>query len=295
MDTLETLQKTIASLEELHSVVKTMKILAAVNIRQYEQAAASLSEYNRAVELGLQVTLKLLPENSQLTHDTAQGPVGCIVVGSDQGMCGALNERIVSYTLETLRERGVKQEERTIIAVGLRVTTRLEDAGEFIERSLPVPGSAEGVTSFVQNLTISTEEWRIRHGVGRILLLYNRFLSGASYQPHLVQLLPLDPQWVHALRRKPWPSHVLPLITMDPDRLFSHLIQQHLFVSLHRALCESLASENASRLTSMQNAERNITERLDELHGQFHQQRQTAITGELLDILSGFEALMEKS
>ena len=295
METLEAIQKTIGSLEELHSVVKTMKALAAVNIRQYEQAAGSLSEFNRAVELGLQATLRLLPENPRLTSDTPRGRVGCIVVGSDQGMCGALNERIASYTLETLREHGVKQEDRTIIAVGLRVTTRLEDAGEFIEHSLPVPGSAEGVTSFVQNLTIATEEWRTRHGVGRILLLYNQFLSGASYQPHLVQLLPLDPQWVHTLRRKPWPSHVLPLVTMDPDRLFFRLIQQHLFVSFHRALCESLASENASRLTSMQNAERNISERLDELQGQFHQQRQTAITGELLDILSGFEALMEES
>ena len=294
METLEALQKTIGALEELQSVVKTMKTLAAVNIRQYEQAAGSLSEFNRAVELGLQATLRLLPENPRLTSDTPQGRVGCIVVGSDQGMCGALNERVVSYTLEALRERGVKREGRTIIAVGLRVTTRLEDAGEFIEHSLPVPGSAEGVTSFVQNLTIATEEWRTRHGVGRILLFYNRFLSGASYQPHLVQLLPLDPQWVRTLRQTPWPSHALPFVTMNPDRLFSRLIQQHLFVSLHRALCESLASENASRLASMQNAERNITERLDELHGEFHQQRQTAITGELLDILSGFEALMEK-
>ena len=295
METLEALQKTIGALEELHSVVKTMKALAAVNIRQYEQAAASLSEYNRAVELGLQVTLKMLPENPRLARDRPGGRVGCIVVGSDQGMCGALNERIVAYTLEALRERGVQQEERTIIAVGLRVTTRLEDAGEFIEHSLPVPGSAEGVTAFVQNLTIAVEEWRMRHGVECILLLYNRFLSGASYQPHLVQLLPFDPQWVQKLRQKPWPSHVLPLVTMNPDRLFFRLIQQHLFVSLHRALCESLASENASRLASMQNAERNITERLDELHAHFLQQRQTAITGELLDILSGFEALREKA
>lgn len=294
METLEAIQKTISSLEELHSVVKTMKSLAAVNIRQYEQAAASLSEFHRAVELGLQATLRLLPENPQLTSDTPRGRVGCIVVGSDQGMCGALNERIVTHTLEVLHERGVPQEERTIIAVGLRVTTRLEDAGEFIAHSLPVPGSAEGVTSFVHSLTITAEEWRTRQRVGRILLFYNRFLSGASYQPYLAQLLPLDLQWIHTLRRKPWPSHTLPLVTMEPDRLFSCLMQQHLFVSLHRALCESLASENASRLASMQNAERNITDRLEELQGQFHQQRQTAITGELLDILSGFEALSEK-
>jgi F-type H+-transporting ATPase subunit gamma len=78
---------------------------------------------------------------------------------------------------------------------------------------------------------------------------------------------------------------------MDRERLFSALIHQYLFVSLYRAFAESLASENAARLAAMQNAERNIEERLGELNRQYHQQRQTAITSELLDIVSGFEAL----
>jgi F-type H+-transporting ATPase subunit gamma len=80
---------------------------------------------------------------------------------------------------------------------------------------------------------------------------------------------------------------------MDWDALFSALIRQYLFVSLYRAFAESLASENASRLAAMQNAERNIDERLTALQGQFHQQRQSSITEELLDIVSGFEALKE--
>ncbi|PVE33232.1 F0F1 ATP synthase subunit gamma, partial [Enterococcus faecalis] len=66
---------------------------------------------------------------------------------------------------------------------------------------------------------------------------------------------------------------------------------EHLFVSLFRAFAESLASENAARLVSMQAAERNIEERLDELHKLYHHQRQNAITSELLDIISGFELL----
>jgi F-type H+-transporting ATPase subunit gamma len=57
------------------------------------------------------------------------------------------------------------------------------------------------------------------------------------------------------------------------------------------AIAESLAAENASRMASMQAAERNIDERIQELHNQFHRQRQTSITAELLDIVGGFEAL----
>lgn len=291
METLEILQRKIATTEALHSIVKTMKALAAVNIRQYEKAVASLQEYNRAIELGLQAVLKISQEGGATARTAPYGRVGAIVIGSDQGMCGALNEQIVSYTLESLRASGIPRKDRTMVAVGLRVTTRLEDVGEFIEHVLPVPGSAESITPLVQTLLITIEEWRAQRGVDQLLLFHNCFLSGAKYYPHSLQLLPLDAQWLRALEKKAWPSPVLPLFTMDRERLFSRLIRQYLFVALSRACAESLASENASRLASMQNAERNIVERFDELQAQFHQQRQTEITGELLDIVAGFEAL----
>jgi F-type H+-transporting ATPase subunit gamma len=78
---------------------------------------------------------------------------------------------------------------------------------------------------------------------------------------------------------------------MDWEPLFSRLIRQYLFISLYRATVESLASENAARLAAMQAAEKNIEERLTVLNAEYRQQRQNLITGELLDIVSGFEAL----
>jgi F-type H+-transporting ATPase subunit gamma len=81
------------------------------------------------------------------------------------------------------------------------------------------------------------------------------------------------------------------MFTMDWDAFFSALIRQYLFVSLFRAFAESLASENASRLASMQGAEKNIQDRLRDLSSRYHQQRQMSITEELLDIVSGFEAI----
>ena len=78
---------------------------------------------------------------------------------------------------------------------------------------------------------------------------------------------------------------------MEWENLFRALIGEYLFVSIYRAFANSLASENASRLAAMQSAEKNIEERLEELFMQFHRQRQMTITEELLDIVSGFEAL----
>ena len=81
------------------------------------------------------------------------------------------------------------------------------------------------------------------------------------------------------------------MFTMDETQLFQALIREYLFVSLYRAFAESLASENASRLASMQVAERNIEDRLRALTAESRQLRQETITSELLDTIAAFEAL----
>ncbi|ASC71943.1 Hypothetical Protein XM38_028970 [Halomicronema hongdechloris C2206] len=106
-----------------------------------------------------------------------------------------------------------------------------------------------------------------------------------------MQLFPLSYLYLQTLQRQPWPCRCRPQITLDSNRLFSAVFQQQGFIRLYRACAESLASENASRLAAMQIAEKNIEERLAELKTTFQQQRQDTITDELLDIISGFEAL----
>jgi F-type H+-transporting ATPase subunit gamma len=78
---------------------------------------------------------------------------------------------------------------------------------------------------------------------------------------------------------------------MPWQQLLGSLIRQFFFIALYRTMVESLASENAARLAAMQVAEKNINQRLDEITGQYNHRRQSAITAELLDIVSGFEAL----
>jgi len=90
-----------------------------------------------------------------------------------------------------------------------------------------------------------------------------------------------------------WPTKVLPMYTLEWQKLFPLIVRQYVFVSLFQATAESLASENASRLAAMQGAEKNIDDVLSGLKLQFHQERQMAITDELLDIVAGFEALAE--
>ena len=290
MQTIEPLKRKIKSAHDLLSVVKTMKVLAAVSIRQYERAMESLVEYNRTVEMGLQVVLKQRPEGIRIAEPVLKERLGAIIFGSDQGMVGQFNEVIARHAVSEINKLQVKRENRIVLAVGMRVISSLEEAGQPVEEYFSMPGSTAAITPAVEDLALKMEKWRLQQKIDQIVIFYNRE-SGASYSPHTIHLLPVDPGWFQDLEQKPWPSRAIPFFTMDWNRLFSSLIQQYLFVSLYRAFAESLASENAGRLASMQAAERNIENLLEELNSQFQQQRQSSITEELLDIVAGFEVL----
>ena len=294
MQTTESLKRKIKSAQDLQSVVKTMKALAAVSIRQYQRAVESLIDYSKTVEMGLQAAMKDSAGAAGAAPKAAALRMAAIIFGSDQGLCGPLNENIAIHALDEMSALGVATEDRFLITIGLRVNGRLEDAGQSIIEGLTMPNSVAGITPMVQDLILVLEDWHFRQQIDHIYLYYNEYLSGANYRAHTLQLLPVDQQWLRKLKQKKWPSHILPTYTMAWGALFMALIREYLFVSLYRAFAESLASENASRLASMQNAEKNIEERLQELNGQFHRQRQMTITEELLDIVAGFEAMKEK-
>jgi F-type H+-transporting ATPase subunit gamma len=264
-----------------------MKALAAVSIRQYEEALASLAEYARSVDLGLQALLRSDPAAlASMPGDPARRP-GIVVLGSDQGLCGAFNEHIASFYLESRAGGG----HGPVLAVGLRVAGRLEDAGVPLADVLTLPISVTLVVRIVEDLLARVDAWRAAGEVDGVRLYYNRPVPGAAYKPHQEALLPLDVAELRALAVAPWRPKAAPALASDWDVLFSAVVRQRLFVTLHHAVAASLAAENASRLAAMHAAQRNIEERLEALQGQFHLQRQTAITTELLDIVSGYETL----
>lgn len=294
MEAAETLRRAIAITEELHSVVKTMKALAGVNIRQYERAAHAVAAYNRTVEMGLQVALQRMPVHAIPPRYAGGSKLGAVFFGSDQGMCGQLNDQVVSYGLRALAKLAARRPDQSVAAVGVRAAGQLEAEGRSVEETVTVPASIGGIGAAVEQLLRKIEEWHSQRSIETVVLFYARPISGAWYRTRGIQLLPVDAQWINSLRVKPWPSKVIPMFTLDEQRLFHLLIREYLFVSLFRAFAESLASENASRLASMQIAEKNIEERLRTLMTSSRRLRQETITSELLDIIASFEALRGK-
>jgi F-type H+-transporting ATPase subunit gamma len=292
MATAEALRRSIVITKELHSMVKTMKALAGVNIRQCERTVHAVEEYNRTVEMGLQVALERLGPHSVPSYVPGQ-KLGAIIFGSDQGMCGLLNDQVVNHASNALRRLAARREQQEILPVGVRAASQLESLGREVGDSIRVPSSVFGITAAVEEVLRVIEEWHSKRGIEFVILFYARPVSGAWYRVVGIRLLPVDAEWINGLRAKRWPSKVIPMFRMDEQQLFQSLIHEYLFVSLFRAFADSLASENASRLASMQVAERNIEDRLHALTSESRRLRQDSITAELLDIIASFEALRD--
>ncbi|HSF10314.1 MAG TPA: F0F1 ATP synthase subunit gamma [Nitrospirales bacterium] len=293
-DTMVSLRRKIGGAGDLQSVVRTMKALAASSIGQYEQSVSALADYARTVELGLSVCFRedspmaLMGEQKRQSDAEA---IGAIVFGSDQGLVGQFNEVVADYAIKTLAARSGHH---SVWAVGERVQSRLADAGLSLEGIFPVPNSVKAITPLVGKILLESEAAHSRGKIHELHLFYNRPTSRAVYAPVNQRLLPLDETWRSELTTIPWPTGNLPEVIGSSTATLRALIHEYFFISLFRACAESLASENASRLTAMQRAEKNIDELLEDLNRHFHQLRQSGIDEELFDVISGFEALAKK-
>ena len=288
METLESLDRKINSARDLLSVVKTMKSLAAVNIRTYERAVGSLADYESVIHLAWQA---LFPLRARLLRESSKKDCVLLVVGADQGMCGQFNETLAEEVVKVhsrLRERGLRVR---VWTTGERLRSAMQEFKLESDAHYPLPGSLPGITSQVQALLGTYASSRLELGGGHFWLGHNQARGQSSYEPRVEQVLPLTDSWFERMEGERWPGRGVPLIGSPMDQFFRHLFQQYMFISLFRGLAGSMAAENAARLAAMQAAEKNIRELQDELLGRFNDTRQRVITEELLDVIAGFEAL----
>ena len=290
MQKLEQLQRKVSSAEELQSITRTMKVMSAVSIRQFEEAVKSLAEYFDTLELGMQIVLRtanvygIRDLEKEKDHGT-----GIIAVGSGQSLCGPFDETLTSYILEKTEE--VNPAKLQFHVLGERLAGHLKNEKKRIDRIFAMPVSVDGINDVVLALLNGIEQWQYEAGIGSILVIHNKPLAKKGFTPRTQYLLPLNKAWLDRLTTRKWPTNNIPAFTMDPEELFTALLRQYLFVSLFRAVAESLAAEYASRLAAMQRAETKIEERLELLRAEFLRERQASITEELLDIMAGFEAV----
>ena len=288
-DTLINLQRRKQSASDLSSVVRTMKAMASANITQYEMAVQSLQEYYQTISLGIHACFR--EEGISLVSDKSNKKKSISVVvifGSDQGLAGRFNDAICTYAQKKIKEIPGEKE---IWAVGERVYSLLLDAGFSPTKCFSVPNSVTAITPLVNEILIKSEQYRHKNHFYSFHIFHNTPTQGSNYRQEGQQLFPPDKKWEDEITKMEWPSENVPEVIGGIESTLRTLIREYLFVSLYKAIAESLASENASRLEAMERAEKNIDEMLDELQRGYNRLRQSTIDEELFDVIAGFEAL----
>jgi len=287
MPGLQAIKKSIHSAENLQTIVSTMKAHASANINQFQNAAKASMEYRSVLDMSLFVVLS--EEEEILPSEEVQKGISLhIVFGSDHGLAGSVNEKITSFALGHISQNA----DDKVIVIGQQVVQRLQYDLE-IYKSFMQPQSTDNISSMVNKLLIEIDELRDEVSIEKIILYYNKPHDSSIFIEDTELLFPID--LVELSKSKvQWESRGLPVYFAEKQEIISDLIRQYFFITLYRAFCFSLASENASRLASMQSAEKNIDKQLDELNYLFRRERQNNITEELNDIVSGFKAIRKQ-
>ena len=272
---IEGLQKRIKTTQDLRSIVSTMKSLSAVSIIQYDAALKSLVEYGRTINLGAVALMKngdlKLPKETPVKPEAKRALA--VVIGSDTGLVGKMNREVVRFAEKFLTEKGFKIEQTAFIAIGRQIIAQLMRDERNLVESYPVSNSVKAVSKTAASVLITAQEH----------IQTERTTSSL--------LMPLGTEWLERLKNIGWPGHNFPTYTLPPEQIFSALMRERLLIELSTAITDALSAEHHMRLTTMQAAEKNIDENLEAMNLEYQQMRQENITTELLDVVSGAEAL----
>lgn len=279
MEQLPRLQARISSLHELRALIRALRVLAASHVKEAQSALSGIRGYVEVVEDAIAEGAALLRETDG--RDAPGGPSDAsvlIVVCSEQGFVGAFNERLLDHAAA---ERKAEQD---LVIIGRRGTLLAAERGLEIDRSFPMATHVGGVLG----LTRRVAEYLA--AVSAADVVYGSYKSSGYFEAEKRSILPLDPALLVGSTTRSSPLHHL-----APEALLQRLASEYLFAEITRAVMESLASENGARLRVMESADHNINDKLDDLRREEHRLRQEAITEELLDVVTGSEAILAEA
>ena len=277
------IERQIQTIEGLRDIIHSMRSLAATYLSRAEERLDGVRAY--ADTIGRAIEDCLFGREIRLPESEANA-AAVLAFFSEQGLCGRFNEVMA----EAAGKHAAALRSPQFITVGKRGPALLRRDGLDVLAELPSTTSPDGVDGVIHEIAKVVLDLHDRDAFGELYLLYAHYLSPGRIEPTFERVLPMDlGQWRDADRARSSPPH-LALPRLD---LLAELVQEFTFISLYRAFTESLAGENGMRLQSMEAAKSNIDDNLAELQLQASLQRQNDITEELLDVVSGAEALKQ--
>lgn len=280
------IRKRIASVKNTQQITRAMKMIAAVKLRRAQENILAARPYALlTLDVLGSLALRADEKSHPLLAQRSPKNVWIFVVTSDKGLCGSYNGTIVRETDSYLKNKGGIHENITLSFIGRR------GYEYFKKRKVDIGTNYKEVmdnVTYDQAARIGNDiiSAYVEENLDAIYLIYNEFKSAISQKVTVEKLLPIKPISID--------EHEAPVDYLyEPSRkeVLNDILPRHIKIQLYRVLLEATASEHGARMTAMDNATRNAGEMISRLTLLYNRLRQQAITTELVEIVSGAEAL----
>ncbi len=280
-------------MESTQKITSAMKMVSAAKLRRAQRAVEAARPYATHMRETLEAVAagETDAENPLLLAHGSVRKLGMVVITSDRGLAGAFNNQVNKLANALLTERAGDLEGLSLYLLGRK-------AGDFFKRRRAdqivlseLVGSRityAQAAAVARQLSVAYE----KEELDEVVIVFNEFITTMVQRPAVKPLLPIVAGKADASQPSGSSDEVAPY-TIEPDaqRLLATLAPKTLEVSIFQALLENQAGEHAARMAAMENATRNSEELIDSLTLQFNRARQAAITRELVEIVTGAQAV----
>jgi F-type H+-transporting ATPase subunit gamma len=290
MATLRDIKNRIVGVKSTQKITRAMKMIATAKLRGAQQRIVGARPYaNKIGEMLSRLSADDSLQTNPFFATRTVKKICVVVITADRGLCGAFNTNIVREATSYIKDELNNENSVSVFTLGKKATEY------FSRRNYTIEGKIVGLFSTLEyqstlQLYNDLVPKYLNGEIDKIVLVYNEFVSMIQQRIVKVQLLPIP--LISENKEKVSSNYIF-----EPDQLsiFQSLIPKHLKVQLWRALLESNAAELSARMTAMDNATTNAQELIRSLNLTYNKERQAAITKEILEIVSGANALKASS
>jgi len=295
MPSLKTFRLRIRSVQSTQKITKAMKMVAAAKLRRAQEQAMAARPYAEAMDkilasLGASFKGGLGP---RLISGTGSDQVHLLIVATgDRGLCGAFNSTIVREARRTIRALLAQGKTVKIFCVGRKGRDQLRrDFGSMIVETITDLGRPRLSFADAQKVAVRVLEMFDAGEFDVASVVFNRFKSAMTQFVTVQQLIPPPAPEASAATAPTTTGGAIYEFEPDEGEILTDLLPRNLTVQLFRVLLENAASFYGSQMTAMDNASRNAGDVIKKLTLQMNRSRQASITKELIEIISGAEAI----
>lgn len=283
MENIKDIRRRIRVVKSIQKITGAMKMVAASRLRRAQERVVAARPYSKKL---LRIVQDLANGSGSIQHPLMESrdiqKVVFVVIGADRGLAGSFNTTVMNRALAEVQK--FDTEDAKLILIGKKAVNFFKRTSYEVIHQME-SGTNDIGFSEVHVLTSKLSEAFVGGKIDAVYMVYAKFVTAMTQTPTVIELLPMASPETDGRQSAEF------IYEPNPQALLEDLLPRYLDTIAFQALLESQASEQGARMTAMSAATQNASEMIGDLTLQYNKARQTAITNEITEIVSGAEAL----